>query len=128
MDEDAGVDDASALGLVTCAAVVSAVVVVVMLSPRAGTAPSVRAAALGVRAGLLFGLAAGFAKPVIDDLQVGLAEAAGDWRTWTLLGFGFATLLAAPGGAALITLANRETHLPGEPTGRSGALTDETLT
>jgi hypothetical protein len=38
-----------------------------------------------------------------------------------------AALLAALGGAVLITLANRETTLPGEPTGRSGALTDETL-
>ena len=27
----------------------------------------------------------------------------------------------------LITLANRETQLPGEPSGRSGALTDETI-
>ena len=38
-----------------------------------------------------------------------------------------AALLAALVGAVLITLANRETPLPGEPTGRSGALTDETL-
>ena len=179
-DPDAGVDDASALGLVSCSAVITAVVVVVMLSLRTGTAPSVRAAALGVCAGLLFGLAACFAKPVIDDLRDGLAAAAGDWRTWALLGFGFAAfliqqlslatgqlapamaavsvanpaisvilgillfeerltrpgwhvlvaaaaLLAALGGAVLITLANRETTLPGEPTGRSGALTDETL-
>jgi hypothetical protein len=38
-----------------------------------------------------------------------------------------AALLAALGGAVLITLANRETQLPGEPTGRSGALTGEML-
>lgn len=38
-----------------------------------------------------------------------------------------AALLAALGGAVLITLANRETQLPGEPAGRSGALTGETL-
>jgi drug/metabolite transporter (DMT)-like permease len=38
-----------------------------------------------------------------------------------------AALLAALGGAVLITLANRETQLPGEPTGGYGALTDETL-
>ena len=38
-----------------------------------------------------------------------------------------AALLAALGGAVLITLANRETQLPGEPTGGYCALTDETL-
>ena len=99
------------------------------------------------------------------DLHVSIGEAAGDWRTWALLGFGFAgfllqqlslatgqlalamaavsvskpavsmllgivpyeerltrpgwhvavafaALLAALGGAVLITLANRETELP----------------
>ena len=179
-DPDAGVDDASTLGLLTSAAVISAVVVVLLLWLRTGTAPSVRAAVLGLSAGLLFGLSAGFAKPVIDDLQAGLAEAAGDWRTWCLLGFGFAAfliqqlslatgqlapamaavsvanpaisvilgillfeerltrpgwhvvvagaaLLAALGGAVLITLANRETPVPGQPTGTRGALADETL-
>ncbi len=179
-DPDAGVDDASTLGLVTSAAVISAVVVVLLLWLRTGTAPSVRAAVLGLCAGLLFGLSAGFAKPVINDLQAGLAEAAGDWRTWSLLGFGFAAfliqqlslatgqlapamaavsvanpaisvilgillfeerltrpgwhvvvagaaLLAALGGAVLITLANRETPVPGQPTGTRGALADETL-
>ena len=117
-------------------------------------------------AGLFFGLSASFAKPVIDDLHVSIAEAAGDWRTWALLGFGFvafviqqlslatgqlapamaavsvanpavsvilgillfeerltrpgwhvlvavAALLAALAGAVLITLANRETPMPG---------------
>jgi hypothetical protein len=38
-----------------------------------------------------------------------------------------AALLAALGGAVLITLANRDTQLPGQPTGTYGALTDETL-
>ena len=179
-DPNAGVDDTSALGLLTSAAVISAVVVLLLLWLRAGTAPSVRAAGLGLCAGLLFGLSAGFAKPVIDDLQAGLAEAAGDWRTWSLLGFGFAAfliqqlslatgqlapamatvsvanpaisvilgillyeerltrpgwhvvvavaaLLAALGGAVLITLANRETPVPAEPTGTDSARAAETL-
>jgi hypothetical protein len=38
-----------------------------------------------------------------------------------------AALLAALGGAALITLINRETHLPGEATGTDGARTDGAL-
>jgi len=179
-DPDAGVDDAPARGLVISAAVISAVVVLLMLWLRTKTAPSLRAAVLGLCAGLLFGLSATFAKPVINDLHSGIAEAAGDWRTWALLGFGFvafliqqlslatgqlapamaavsvsnpavsvilgillfeerltrpawhvivagAALLAALGGALLITLANRVTQMPGQPTGTESALTDETL-
>ncbi len=179
-DPDAGVDDAPARGLVISAAVISAVVVLLMLWLRTKTAPSLRAAVLGLCAGLLFGLSATFAKPVINDLHSGIAEAAGDWRTWALLGFGFvafliqqlslatgqlapamaavsvsnpavsvilgillfeerltrpawhvivagAALLAALGGALLITLANRVTQMPGQPTGTDSALTDETL-
>jgi hypothetical protein len=38
-----------------------------------------------------------------------------------------AALLAALGGAVLITVANRETRLPGEATSTDGARTDEAL-
>ena len=55
-DPDAGVDDASALGLVTSVVVISAVVVLLMLWLRTATGPSVRAAVLGLCSGLLFGL------------------------------------------------------------------------
>jgi hypothetical protein len=124
-----------------------------------------RCRSLGVCAGLYFGLTAGFAKPVLNDLHVSVGEAVGDWLTWALLGFGFVAfllqqlslatgqlapamaavsvanpavsvllgillyeerltrpgwhvavaavaLLAALGGAVLITLANRETEMP----------------
>ena len=60
---------------------------------RAKTSAAVRAAVLGVSAGLFFGLSASFAKPVLDDLHVSIGEAAGDWRTWALLGFGFIAFL-----------------------------------
>jgi drug/metabolite transporter (DMT)-like permease len=179
-DPDSGVDDAATRGLVMSAVVISAVVVLLMLWLRTKTAPSLRAAVLGLCAGLLFGLSATFAKPVINDLHSGIAAAAGDWRTWALLGFGFvafllqqlslatgqlapamaavsvsnpaisvilgillfeerltrpgwhvivagAALLAALGGALLITLANRETQMPGQPPVKDSALTDETL-
>ncbi len=43
------------------------------------------------------------------------------------LGVTAAAPLAAPGGAVLITLADRETPVPGEQTGTYGALADETL-
>jgi EamA domain-containing membrane protein RarD len=38
-----------------------------------------------------------------------------------------AALLAALGGAILITLANRETPMPGQAAGADGARTDEAL-
>jgi drug/metabolite transporter (DMT)-like permease len=164
-DPDAGVENASTESLLLAVVVVSAVVAVLLLSSRTQGSAAVRAAVLGVCAGLYFGLSAGFAKPVLHDLHVSAGEAAGDWRTWALLGFGFvgfllqqlslatgqlapamaavsvsnpavsvllgialyeerltrpgwhvavagAALLAALGGAVLITLANRETEMP----------------
>jgi drug/metabolite transporter (DMT)-like permease len=179
-DPDAGVGDAPAVELLTAAAVITAVVVVLLLWQRRNASASVRAAVLGLSAGLLFGLAAMFAKPVINDLHVSVADAAADWRTWALVGFGlaaillqqlslatgqlapamaalyvanpavsvilgillfeerltrpawhvvvaFAALLAALAGAALITLANRETRLPGVTTGSDGGRADRTL-
>lgn len=163
-DPDAGVDNASSASLAIAAlAIVAAVAFLLWLPVKTAT---VRAAALGTCAGLLFGMSATFAKPVLADLHVGIADAASDWRTWALLGFGFAgfviqqlslatgqltpamatvsvvnpavsvilgillfeerltrpgwhvvvaltALLAALAGAALITLANRETPMPG---------------
>jgi drug/metabolite transporter (DMT)-like permease len=92
-DPDAGVDNASTQALVISAAVVSVVVVVLMLWQRSKGSASVRAAVLGLCAGLFSGLAVAFAKPVINDLHSGIAEAAQDWRSWALLGFGFAGFL-----------------------------------
>src|SRR6185437_8759678 len=71
-DPDAGVDDASTEGMVIATVVISAAVVVLMLWLRTKTAPSLRAAVLGLCAGLLFGLSATFAKPVINDLHSGI--------------------------------------------------------
>jgi drug/metabolite transporter (DMT)-like permease len=179
-DPNQGIDDAPAAGLVVSAVVISAAVVLLMLWLRTGVAASLRAGMLGLCAGLLFGLAATFAKPVLAELDDGIAAAAGDWRTWALLGFGFAgfviqqlslatgqlapaiaavsvanpalsvilgillfeerltrpgwhvvvavaALLAALGGAVLITLANRETRVPAQLAAAPSALTDETL-
>ena len=114
------------------ALVISAIVAVLLLWLHTKSSRALRAAVLGVCAGLFFGLSASFAKPVLADLHVRLGEAAGAWQTWALLGFGFiafviqqmslapgqlapamAALLAALAGAVLITLANRETAMPG---------------
>ncbi len=92
-DPDAGVNDASRQGLITATVVISAIVVLLLLWLRTKTAPSLRAAVLGLCAGLLFGLSATFAKPVINDLHTSIATAAEDWRTWALLGFGFIAFL-----------------------------------
>src|SRR6185436_7596766 len=92
-DPDAGVDDASTESLLLAILVVSAVVVVLLVALRSTTSAALRAAVLGVCAGLYFGLTAGFAKPVINDLHVSIGDAAGDWLTWALLGFGFVAFL-----------------------------------
>jgi drug/metabolite transporter (DMT)-like permease len=165
-DPDAGVDSAKTQDLVIATLIITAIVVVLLLWLRTKSAQALRAAVLGVCSGLLFGLSASFAKPVIDDLHVSIGDAAGAWQTWALLGFGFigfviqqlslatgqlapamaavsvanpavsvllgillfderltrpgwhvvvafAALLAALAGAVLITLANRETPMPG---------------
>jgi drug/metabolite transporter (DMT)-like permease len=178
-DPDAGVDNASTSSFVITALAVCAVVALLLLWLRTTTVPAWRAAGLGVCAGLFYGLSATFSKPVINDLHVSIGEAAGDWRTWALLGFGFiafvvqqlslatgqlapamaavsvsnpavsvligivlfeerltrpgwhvliamAALLAALGGAAIITLANRDTEVPGEPA-PDGAQADPAL-
>jgi drug/metabolite transporter (DMT)-like permease len=176
-DPDAGVDSADTQGLVIAMLAISAIVAGLCLWLHTKSSPALRAAVFGVCAGLFFGLSASFSKPVINDLHVSIGEAAGDWRTWALLGFGFiafviqqlslatgqlapamaavsvsnpavsvilgillfeerltrppwhvlvalAALLAALGGAVLITLANRDTDLPGEETPELGAPAD----
>jgi len=74
-------------------AVICAIVGVLLLWIHRKRAPGLRAAVLGACAGLFFGLSASFDKPVISDLHVSIGEAAGDWRTWALLGFGFLAFL-----------------------------------
>jgi drug/metabolite transporter (DMT)-like permease len=168
-DPDAGVDSAKTRDLVIAAVIIGAMVVALLLWLRGKSAAALRSAVLGVCAGLLFGLSASFAKPVIEDLHVSIGDAAGAWQTWALLGFGFAgfviqqlslatgqlapamaavsvanpavsvilgivlfderltrpawhvvvavaALVAALAGAVLITLANRETPMPGVDT------------
>lgn len=179
-DPDAGVANASTRKLVLAILAVCAIEVVLGLWVRIQSEPALRAAVLGVSAGLFFGLSALFAKPVINDLKVGLGDAAGDWRTWALLGFGFiafliqqmslatgqlapamaavsvsnpavsvllgitvfserltrpgwhvavavAALLFALGGAVMITMATRETKLPGQPAPEGGVRADPAL-
>ena len=176
-DPDAGVENAATSSLVTATLIICAIVGLVLLWLRGDRPAGVRAAALGISAGLFFGLSATFSKPVINDLHVSLGEAAGDWRTWTLLGFGFiafviqqlslatgqlapamaavsvsnpavsvilgiflfeerltrpgwhvlvavAALFAAFAGATMITLANRETEVPGADSPASKARAD----
>jgi hypothetical protein len=168
-DPNAGVDTAANRDLFIAALVIAAVTAVLLVWLRTQTSRALKAAVLGVCAGLFYGLSASFAKPVINDLHVSIAHAAADWRTWALLGFGFiafviqqlslatgqlapamaavsvanpavsvtlgiilfderltrpawhvvvaiVALLAALGGAVLITLANRETPMDGGET------------
>jgi len=88
-DPDAGVENASTAGFVAAALAIGAIAAVLLLWLHTKTSRALHAAVLGVCAGLFYGLSASFAKPVINDLHVSIGEAAGDWKTWALLGFGF---------------------------------------
>jgi drug/metabolite transporter (DMT)-like permease len=92
-DPDAGVNDTADRNFVIASLVICVIVAALLAWVHRKTAPALRAAVLGVAAGLLFGLSASFDKPVIDDLHVSIGQAAGDWRTWALLGFGFIAFL-----------------------------------
>jgi drug/metabolite transporter (DMT)-like permease len=88
-DPSSGNSTAATSSLLIASAAVTVVVVGLLIWLRKSTKPTLRAAVLGVCAGLFFGLSTIFAKPVINDLHVSLATAATDWQTWALLGFGF---------------------------------------
>jgi drug/metabolite transporter (DMT)-like permease len=92
-DPNAGVEDTSDENFVLAIVVISVIVGVLLLWAHREATPTLRAAVLGACAGLLFGLSASFDKPVISDLHVGLGHTAADWRTWALIGFGFAAFL-----------------------------------
>jgi drug/metabolite transporter (DMT)-like permease len=173
-DPDAGIDEAKTSSLVIATLIIGAIAVVLLVWLRTKSSPALRAATLGVCAGLFYGLSASFAKPVIDALHISIADAAEAWQTWALLGFGLlafviqqlslatgqlapamaavsvanpvvsvvlgivlfeerltrpawhvlvavVALLAALAGAVLITLANRETPMPGVQTASADA-------
>jgi drug/metabolite transporter (DMT)-like permease len=92
-DPDEGVNDTADRNFVIASLVICVIVAALLAWVHRKTAPALRAAVFGVAAGLLFGLSASFDKPVIDDLHVSIGQAAGDWRTWALLGFGFIAFL-----------------------------------
>jgi drug/metabolite transporter (DMT)-like permease len=168
-DPDAGVDSAKTSSLIIATLIIGAIAVALLVWLHTKSSRALRSAVLGTCAGLFYGLSASFAKPVINDLHVSIADAAGAWQTWALLGFGsiafviqqlslatgqlapamaavsvanpvvsvilgivlfeerltrpgwhvlvaVAALLAALAGAVLITLANRETPMPGVET------------
>jgi hypothetical protein len=92
-DPNAGVEDTSDKNFVLAMVAIGVIVGVLLLWMHHETAPTLRAAVLGACSGLLFGLSASFDKPVINDLHVSIGHTAGDWRTWALIGFGFAAFL-----------------------------------
>jgi hypothetical protein len=67
--------------------------------------PARRAAALGTAAGMLFGISASLAKPVVEEFDEGLAVVAGDWRAWALCAAGLVAFLVQQGALATGQLA-----------------------
>jgi hypothetical protein len=104
-DPAAGVDDAADWKWAVSSAVVIVLAAVVMLLGRRARPPR-RAAALGTVAGMLFGMSASLAKPVVEELDDGgLADVLADWRTWALVIMGVAAFLIQQGALATGQLA-----------------------
>jgi drug/metabolite transporter (DMT)-like permease len=103
-DPAAGLDDAPAWEWTICLVVVCALASgAVFLGRRAR--PGRRAAALGTAAGMLFGISASLAKPVVEELDEGLSVVVGDWRTWAMIGTGAVAFLIQQGALATGQLA-----------------------
>ena len=96
-DPAPGLDDAPGWEWAVSLVIVSVLAALVVLFGRHLRAPR-RAAALGSAAGMLFGLSACLAKPVVEELgDDGLATVLGDWLTWAMIGTGAAAFLIQQG-------------------------------
>ena len=101
----AGVDDAADWKWAVSSVVVTMLAAGVMLVGR-GARPGRRAAALGTVAGMLFGMSASLAKPVVEEWDdSGLSAVLEDWRTWALVIMGVVAFLIQQGALATGQLA-----------------------
>ena len=101
----AGVDDAADWKWAVSSVVVIILAAGVMLVGRRAR-PGRRAAALGTVAGMLFGMSASLAKPVVEELDdSGLSAVLEDWRAWALVIMGVAAFLIQQGALATGQLA-----------------------
>ena len=104
-DPAPGLDDAPGWEWAVSLVIVSVLAALVVLFGRHLRSPR-RAAALGSAAGMLFGLSACLAKPVVEELgDDGLAAVLGDWLTWAMIGTGAAAFLIQQGALATGQLA-----------------------
>ena len=104
-DPAAGVDDAADWKWAVSSVVVVILAGVVMVFGR-GARPARRAAALGTVAGMLFGMSASLAKPVVEELDdSGFVAILEDWRTWALVIMGVVAFLIQQGALATGQLA-----------------------
>lgn len=103
-DPAAGVDDAPDWQWAVSCVVVIVLATGVMLAGRRARPPR-RAAALGTVAGMLFGMSASLAKPVVEELDEGLSVVLADWRAWALVAMGVAAFLIQQGALATGQLA-----------------------
>jgi drug/metabolite transporter (DMT)-like permease len=103
-DPAPGLDDAPDWEWAVALVIVATLAAIVVLFGR-HLRPPRRAAALGGAAGMLFGISASLAKPVVEELDEGLATTVGDWRTWAMIGTGAAAFFIQQGALATGQLA-----------------------
>jgi drug/metabolite transporter (DMT)-like permease len=101
----AGRDDAPGWEWAASLVAVSGLAAVLVLLGRRAR-PARRAAFLGGAAGVLFGISASLAKPVVEELGPdGLAAVLGDWRTYAMIATGAAAFYVQQGALATGQLA-----------------------
>jgi drug/metabolite transporter (DMT)-like permease len=103
-DPAAGLDDAPDWQWAVSLVVVCALAAVVILVGRHAR-PGRRAAALGSAAGMLFGISASLAKPVVEELDTGLETVLTDWVTYAMIGSGAVAFCIQQGALATGQLA-----------------------
>ncbi|HTI34483.1 MAG TPA: DMT family transporter [Miltoncostaea sp.] len=104
-DPAAGIDDGADWKWAVSTVVVCILAAGVMVLGR-GARPARRAAALGTVAGMLFGMSASLAKPVVEEWDdSGISAVAEDWRTWALVIMGVVAFLIQQGALATGQLA-----------------------
>lgn len=104
-DPAAGIDDGADWKWAVGTVVVVVLAAVVMVTGR-GARPARRAAALGTVAGMLFGMSASLAKPVVEEWDdSGFTVVVEDWRTWALVIMGVVAFLIQQGALATGQLA-----------------------
>lgn len=90
-DPRGGRDDATSAAWIAAFAAAAAICVPLVLAARRAR-PALKATFLGIATGILWGLAAGLTKAVVEDLDDGVLSVLADWHAYALVVVGYASM------------------------------------